>query len=394
MRTSSTFRRPCLLVAAAALGAWASSAQAVPIVARITADNSYRLGFGPPGGPATFGAAINNQDAASIFTCSTGPESTSIAPNADDFIYVAANDDESGTQGLLGQFSLPNGATLGTGPDWEVCAVGANTANPPVATLNSDILRCNNGDPALTSRGWVGTSGSSFGKLKVGEPNDATAITGNNVLPQVCTTSPNGIDAQARWIWYDRNSASPDWPATAAPFRPSSDGGAEGEYLIFRLQVRRIPEVCTRIQVTQQYAVKFACFQAVEEPLALVSGFYGTAINVHEPRLPPAPNVRIRPINLAKKVSIALPAERVGPMSPYHLQRLTPGNAFEIDCQEIRRIAGAPATFFTGFVVIDSDAPLDVTAIYTARPANAQVSTMDVEIIPARPVEGSLEVCQ
>lgn len=53
----------------------------------------------------------------------------------------------------------------------------------------------------------------------------------------------------------------------------------------------------------------------------------------------------------------------------------------------------APPTPSTGFVVIDSDLPLDVTAVYTARAVQGEVATMDVEIVPEHRMDGTLTIC-
>jgi len=46
---------------------------------------------------------------------------------------------------------------------------------------------------------------------------------------------------------------------------------------------------------------------------------------------------------------------------------------------------GAPLPLFVkGFFVILTPIPLNVTAVYTARPTDGQVSTMDIEVIQPR----------
>jgi hypothetical protein len=49
-------------------------------------------------------------------------------------------------------------------------------------------------------------------------------------------------------------------------------------------------------------------------------------------------------------------------------------------------------TALDGFVKINSPVELDVVAIYTARPAEAEVSTMDVETVETRRIEKTVEV--
>ncbi len=54
--------------------------------------------------------------------------------------------------------------------------------------------------------------------------------------------------------------------------------------------------------------------------------------------------------------------------------------------------APAGVGFLEGFVVIDSPVELDITAVYTARPTNGEVSTMDVVTITPRKVRRAVTV--
>jgi hypothetical protein len=373
----------------------AAPASAVTIDVRITADNAYRLGVGPGFIPSSPNVE-NCLSASEIFPCGSGPEQYTVTANSNDYLYIVAYDKDSGTQGVLGQFQFGTNAAIYTGdPAWQVCASGTNfdcnSGGPLVQQIVNDINVCNTGDPLMTSKAWVDTNGTAIGKLAVGEVNGPPPppVPGD-VFQQACTTiqSPSqGINVQARWMWYN-------WDPANASIKPFDTNSADDEYLIFRLPVREVPGVCTTIEVQAQYAVKFVCYRAFENPLALVRGFYGTAINVHNPSLPPSANEKVKPARLAKKVAVALPGEKVGRVSPYRLEALRPDEAFEIDCAEILRIAGvSPPQFLTGFVVIDSDQGLDVTAIYTGRSWPGEVSTIDVENVPERKMEGKLTVC-
>ena len=130
-----------------------------------------------------------------------------------------------------------------------------------------------------------------------------------------------------------------------------------------------------------QYAAKFVCGTSGENPLQVVKGTYATAMNVHNPALS-------QDVNFIKKVAVAFPEQRVGPVSPFVLATLGPDQAFEVDCPEIVRMAASTGTvmpiFVKGFFVILSPLPLDVTAVYTARPTAGEVSTMDIEVIQPR----------
>lgn len=173
-----------------------------------------------------------------------------------------------------------------------------------------------------------------------------------------------------------------------------------------------------RINAKFRYAVKFVCGQAPEPkpctefrdgsgnvswicppstvPAAangaqVVRGLYATAINVHNPALAPRTgeaNVAV----FAKSVAIAFPGQVAGPVSRFERAILEPNHAFEIDCEEIAEKFQTPDTtgpggfpvFLKGFVQIMSPVELDVTAVYTARPLDAGVSTLHVDVIQPR----------
>jgi hypothetical protein len=123
-----------------------------------------------------------------------------------------------------------------------------------------------------------------------------------------------------------------------------------------------------------QYAAKFVCGRA-ESPM-VAPGTYYTAINVHNPSE--------RAVVLRKKIAVALPGERPGPVSRFFDAKLGPDEAFEIDCPDILKHARARSGFLKGFAVIESDTELDVVAVYTAAGATRQVETLDIERVPAR----------
>ncbi len=128
------------------------------------------------------------------------------------------------------------------------------------------------------------------------------------------------------------------------------------------------------MDVIFEYAVKVICGKADGEILA--PGRYWTAINVHNPA---TTGVKFR-----KKVAIAFPGEKPGPVSEFFDAKLGPDEAFEIDCKDIREHARYDEDFLKGFVVIQSPSELDVVAVYTAAGARETVETMDIERVPAR----------
>ena len=172
-------------------------------------------------------------------------------PEADsmvgDYLYIVAWDDSATTQGVLGQFARVGGETIYTGTGaWEVCATGVRyesgtgTGGPSLDVINAQILLCNGGatDPSTTSAGWVDATGTAAGKLQAGEDNStAGSATPGNEFGIVC-----GIDAAARWMWFNWDPTNIVWP-TQSPFIWSYSGGSnpDKQFLIFRLQADIVP---------------------------------------------------------------------------------------------------------------------------------------------------------
>lgn len=122
-----------------------------------------------------------------------------------------------------------------------------------------------------------------------------------------------------------------------------------------------------------QYAVKFVCGKSGGRVVA--PGTYYSAINVHNPHE--------KRVAFRKKVAVALPGEKPGPISKFSDSKLGPDEAFEIDCPDILRRADTRATFLKGFVVIESPTELDVVVVYTAGAAG-RVETLDIERVKPR----------
>ena len=132
-----------------------------------------------------------------------------------------------------------------------------------------------------------------------------------------------------------------------------------------------------------EYAAKFVCGLAVSPAggtLPVAPGFYYTAANVH--------NLTNNDANsLRKKFAVALPGEKVGPISGFTAQTLKSDEAMEIDCPDILQHLGMkPGQFAKGFVVIQSMLELDIVAVYTAATsATGSVVAMTLERVPKRP---------
>ena len=140
------------------------------------------------------------------------------------------------TQGALAQFKREGGKTIYSGDgNWQVCATGqffdGNGNGPDQATVNQYLERCNAGASGDTySKGWVNPNGAvtpgAVGKLAFGEANDDPG----GAFPIVCQVDENGvrgIDAQARWMWFDPLDDQ-------SPFVGNDDNRTK-TFLIFRL---------------------------------------------------------------------------------------------------------------------------------------------------------------
>ena len=210
--------------------AGAGSAAAAPLTGTLTADNAYQLWLGTSTQVTTKIAEDENCTAGDIFN---QPETVNV-PNVagDEYLYLVAYSDDSDRQGALGQLTLGS-RTLYTGDaPWEVFATGDNldpgcnggSGPPSTASIDAQIAIANAGTgSAQTSGGWVGTTGSSLGRLAVGEPND---------LPGGTYPVVTGISSEARWMWFD-----------STPPSDAFQGANHKEYLIFRLPLKAL-EVC------------------------------------------------------------------------------------------------------------------------------------------------------
>lgn len=197
----------------------------------ITADNAYSFGYGTVSAIGTLYGGVNNTSAGAIFNCVGGPEAYANVPApANSYLYIVAHSDNSGTQGVLGQFvpvTNPNGTVVYTGTSgWQVFATGTDIP-PTLSDVNFQIGLANSQSGGVgSSGGWVGVANNpagTTGALALGEPN-----TPGGTFPQVCTTA---IASAARWMWYN-----PDPSTITDPF----SGNIAGEYLIFRLPIEQV----------------------------------------------------------------------------------------------------------------------------------------------------------
>jgi hypothetical protein len=122
-----------------------------------------------------------------------------------------------------------------------------------------------------------------------------------------------------------------------------------------------------------EYAVKFVCGKP-ENPV-VAPGIYFTAINVHNPR-----SVKV---NFVKKIAVALPSEKAGPVTRFFRVSLDKDSALEIDCPDILKHADQK-DFLKGFVIVRTNYELDVVAVYTAAGSTGSVETLFMERVSPR----------
>jgi len=137
--------------------------------------------------------------------------------------------------------------------------------------------------------------------------------------------------------------------------------------------------------VVFQYAAKFVCGENSAGIDRILPGQYATAINIHNPF--------IIPVTFNKRIALTFPpaAQSAGQLSDIIPDKLEPLEALEVDCEEIPSEFFAPlrTPYTKGFLIIESQFPLDVTAVYTAGSINesgVSIVSIDVEQIPERKV--------
>ena len=224
----------------------------------ITADNAYAFGWGDANQVTNLLGRPPTNVAGDIFNCpvgagpvaNVGPEAYDVpAANATGYLYIVTWADDSVTQGVIGEFDR-GGSPLYTGdPAWQVCATGlaydpsggATSGGPSAAVVNQEIGGCNAGSiatngPTPGSGGWTDVAGAvtagAVGTLAVGEDNSDQS----GEFPIACQKDANGvrgIDAAARWMWYQP-------PGVSTPFQASGQNNTRS-FLIFRLKSDAVP---------------------------------------------------------------------------------------------------------------------------------------------------------
>ena len=146
------------------------------------------------------------------------------------------------------------------------------------------------------------------------------------------------------------------------------------------------------------YAAKFVCgSKQVPPPATLAPGVYKTMVSIHNPNYLQDVTGAPVPIFFWKKVVLTLPqGQQPLPPSCKLDEFLFADHALFVDCAAIKgqlALSGLPSTgSVEGFVVIEvlpqpevepPLPPLDIVATYAGRPSGGQMTTLDVERIPA-----------
>jgi hypothetical protein len=115
-------------------------------------------------------------------------------------------------------------------------------------------------------------------------------------------------------------------------------------------------------KVIFEYAAKYLCGAMHGPPGAgsLAPGDYRTDVNIHNPN--------DFTVVLKKKVVQSPVEPNTGKPSQPVLFRLGPDEAFQIDCSDIEKLRGSgPLKFDKGFVIVQSEAELDVVNVMTVK---------------------------
>jgi hypothetical protein len=191
-------------------------------------------------------------------------------------------------------------------------------------------------------------------------------------------------DGGATWTTITDNSGSPSNPLIPRAKFASFDRTGAGINIFIGTQGRGVWRVAE--QPSMLYRVKFVCGQPVGD--ALAPGRYFTVINVHNP----IEDASTKPINFRMKFAVSPPQQgHTGFGSSFDVGS---DDVQKITCGDIIRAANGianlcSASFCEGFVVLESQAELDVTAVYTAAdltPAQQVTTLHTARVLPHCPI--------
>ncbi len=252
---------------------------------------------------------------------------------------------------------------------------------------------------ASDARGHLATRYSNFGRTV-----EIMAPGGDIRRDDNVNGKPDGVlsTVQGGYEFYNGTSMATPHVAGVAALWLAQDANLTAGQVLGQLQARALPRTTAHcpqpcgagllnadrgpaprpvLRYTFSYAAKVVCgFQRDSTVLALVPGLYATAINIHNPG--------DSTVIFSKRLAITHPpgGQQPGRTVPIGLDTLRPGQALEVDCEDIRRRARLDLSrYVKGFVVLQSAGGLDVTAVYTAGSlATYQVTSIDVESVPGR----------
>jgi hypothetical protein len=164
-----------------------------------------------------------------------------------------------------------------------------------------------------------------------------------------------------------------------------------------------IVDVCTPPRFGSSWAAKVVCgTQPDGSDLRLARGVYATTVNIHNPGE--------REAVLTKELALTFPPEEQRPGEVFFIaeDRLPPGHALEVSCNDLRRRLfpdGFPEPYIEGFVRLRSTTSLDVVAVYSTAALAAgggggagggprgtgPHSSIDVERVPERRLDLAAE---
>jgi Tol biopolymer transport system component len=145
-----------------------------------------------------------------------------------------------------------------------------------------------------------------------------------------------------------------------------------------------------------EYAAKMVCGdQSSPEDLRLTRGRYATTVNVHNPKT--------ETVAFSKKLALSIPpgGQQPGAIMPIDVHELAYDAALAVDCSELRQRLfpdGFPDGLIEGFLVLESQGPLDVIGVYTTArfdpgaPEGVSQSSIDVEQVAERRRSADLSV--
>jgi hypothetical protein len=138
-----------------------------------------------------------------------------------------------------------------------------------------------------------------------------------------------------------------------------------------------------------EYAAKFICGVQVNTSSSagwiVVPGHYTTVVNIYNPT--------DAPLTVIKKLALSYPpgSEKQGQIIDLGPKTLGPHAAFEADCPEVRNRPSpvGPPPLIEGFLIVQSTASIDVSAVYTvagfSAPHSPSIAVQEVRERSLRP---------